>query len=50
MAILSVIGVILQFLMYPKINTRFVLLRSSRCSMYLFPVAYALAPYLSLVS
>ena len=49
MAILGVIGVTLQFLMYPKINARFGLLRSFRYSLYLFPVAYALAPYLSLL-
>lgn len=49
MAILGVIGVTLQFLLYPKVNARFGLIRSFRYSLFLFPLAYFLAPYLSLL-
>lgn len=49
MAILGFIGVALQFLLYPWANRRFGLMRSFRWSLLLFPLAYALAPYLALL-
>jgi MFS family permease len=44
MAILGSVGVLLQVLLYPKVNQRFGLLRCFRWSLLLFPVAYLLAP------
>ncbi|KAH0832690.1 hypothetical protein AYO21_04766 [Fonsecaea monophora] len=49
MSILGFVGIILQLTLYPSINARFGLLRSTRWSLFVFPVAYALAPYLSLL-
>ena len=49
MAILGFLGISLQFLLYPSVNARFGLLKSTRWSLLVFPVAYALAPYLSLL-
>jgi hypothetical protein len=49
MSILGVIGVILQFALYPKVNARFGLIRSFRYSSFIFPLAYFLAPYLALL-
>jgi MFS family permease len=50
MSILGIIGIILQFSLYPRVNARFGLLRSTRMSLFVFPMAYALAPYLSLLA
>ena len=49
MSILGVVGIICQLTLYPAVNARFGLLRSTRLSLFVFPVAYALAPYLSLL-
>jgi hypothetical protein len=49
MSILGFVGIILQLTLYPSINARFGLLRSTRWSLFVFPIAYALAPYLSLL-
>jgi len=49
MSILGFVGIILQLTLYPSVNARFGLLRSTRWSLYVFPIAYALAPYLSLL-
>lgn len=49
MSLLGIIGIILQFMLYPSVNAKFGLLRSFRYSLYLFPIAYFLAPYLSLL-
>ncbi|KAJ8605926.1 hypothetical protein MRB53_041290 [Persea americana] len=49
MAIIGFIGVALQFLLYPWANARFGLMRCFRLSLVLFPIAYALAPYLALL-
>lgn len=49
MAILGFLGIVLQFLLYPRVNARYGLLRSTRWSLLVFPVAYFLAPYLSLL-
>jgi MFS family permease len=49
MSTLGFVGIILQLTLYPSINARFGLLRSTRWSLFVFPLAYALAPYLSLL-
>lgn len=49
MAIIGFIGVTLQFLLYPWANARFGLMRCFRMSLFLFPMAYYLAPYLALL-
>ena len=49
MSTLGFVGIILQLTLYPSINQRFGLLRSTRWSLFVFPMAYALAPYLSLL-
>jgi MFS family permease len=49
MAIIGFIGVALQFLLYPWANARFGLMRSFRGSLFFFPAAYFLAPYIALL-
>lgn len=49
MAIIGFIGVALQFLLYPWANGKFGLMRCFRGSLFLFPLAYYLAPYLALL-
>lgn len=49
LAILGVVGLVLQILLYPWANARFGLMCCFRLSLILFPVAYFLAPYLSLL-
>ncbi|EXJ87094.1 hypothetical protein A1O3_04052 [Capronia epimyces CBS 606.96] len=49
MSILGLVGIFLQLTLYPSVNARFGLLRSTRWSLFVFPLAYALAPYLSLL-
>ena len=49
MAIIGFIGVALQFLLYPWANARFGLMRSFRGSLFFFPLAYFLAPYIALL-
>ncbi|KAI9744021.1 MAG: hypothetical protein M1818_002755 [Claussenomyces sp. TS43310] len=49
MAVLGVIGITLQLLVYPRVNARLGVIRSWRMSLYFFPVAYILAPYLAVV-
>ena len=49
MSILGFVGIFLQFTLYPGVNARFGLLKSTRWSLFIFPMAYALAPYLSLL-
>lgn len=49
MAIIGSIGVALQFLLYPWANCKFGLMRCFRVSLFLFPMAYYLAPYLALL-
>ncbi|KIX02923.1 uncharacterized protein Z518_08866 [Rhinocladiella mackenziei CBS 650.93] len=49
MSILGFVGIILQLTLYPSVNARFGLLRSTQWSLFVFPIAYALAPYLSLL-
>ncbi|KAL2820587.1 ASST-domain-containing protein [Aspergillus granulosus] len=47
-AILGVIGMILQFTIYPSINSRLGTAKSYQYFLTLFPVAYAFAPYIAL--
>lgn len=49
MAVLGVIGITLQLLVYPTINQKLGTLLSYRLSLLCFPIAYALAPYLAIV-
>jgi hypothetical protein len=49
LAILGFVGLILQITMYPWANGRFGLMRCFRYSLFLFPLAYFLAPYISLI-
>ena len=49
MSILGFVGIALQMTLYPAINARFGLLKSTRWALLLFPLPYALAPYLSLL-
>jgi MFS family permease len=49
MSILGFVGIFLQFTLYPGVNARYGLLKSTRWSLFVFPIAYALAPYLSLM-
>ena len=49
MAIIGFIGIALQFLLYPYANARYGLMRCFRGSLFLFPVAYYLAPYIALL-
>ncbi|OKL62620.1 hypothetical protein UA08_01243 [Talaromyces atroroseus] len=49
-SILGIIGMVLQFTVYPTIQGRLGTTKSYQYFLALFPVAYALAPYISLVS
>ncbi|CAL3963567.1 unnamed protein product [Diplocarpon coronariae] len=49
LAILGAIGILLQFLIYPRINTRLGNVQCFRIFCILFPIAYALAPFLAVV-
>lgn len=49
-SILGIIGMMLQFTIYPSIQGRLGTARSYQYFLLLFPVAYALAPFMSLIS
>jgi hypothetical protein len=49
LAILGVVGISLQLLLYPKLSFRLGTVTSFRLSLCLFPLAYLLVPFLSLV-
>ncbi|ORY61588.1 major facilitator superfamily domain-containing protein [Pseudomassariella vexata] len=49
MAILGVIGIVLQICLYPTISTRLGTVRAWRIFLYLFPVVYAATPFLALI-
>lgn len=49
MAVLGVLGITLQLFVYPAISARLGTVRCLRMSLVCFPLAYFLAPYLSLV-
>ncbi|KAM3086316.1 hypothetical protein ACMFMG_000452 [Clarireedia jacksonii] len=50
MSMLGAIGVTLQLVIYPMLNDRFGTIRIWRSALYVFPVAYTLAPFPALVS
>lgn len=50
MSILGVVGILCQLTLYPRVNARFGLLRSTIYSLFFFPIAYLMAPYLSLLT
>ncbi|KAI5201338.1 MFS general substrate transporter [Aureobasidium subglaciale] len=49
LAIMGVVGISLQLILYPKISFRLGTVASFRLSLCLFPMAYFLVPFLSLV-
>ena len=49
MAILGVIGITLQLFIYPRLNDKYGVIPLYRIFVYGFPIAYLLAPYLSIV-
>lgn len=49
MSILGIIGITMQLFLYPLVNTRLGTVRSWRIFLYGFPIAYTLAPFLSLI-
>ncbi|MCJ1300151.1 hypothetical protein MMC08_002945 [Hypocenomyce scalaris] len=50
MSILGAIGVVLQMAIYPMFNDRFGTIKIWRGALYVFPLVYVLAPFLSLVA
>lgn len=50
MSSLGAIGVILQMLIYPKLNDRWGTVLIWRNALFVFPIVYVLAPFLSLVA
>lgn len=48
-SILGILGMTLQLFLYPWVQNRLGTLRSFRYFLYLFPIAYLLAPYLSIL-
>ncbi|KAK5311028.1 hypothetical protein LTR70_009076 [Exophiala xenobiotica] len=50
MSVLGVVGIVCQLTLYPRMNARFGLLRSTTYSLFFFPIAYTMAPYLSLLA
>ncbi|KAK3678559.1 hypothetical protein LTR78_001857 [Recurvomyces mirabilis] len=49
LAILGVIGISMQLLLYPRVSWRLGTVRSYRYSLLLFPISYTLAPYLAVI-
>ncbi|KAF2092243.1 MFS general substrate transporter, partial [Saccharata proteae CBS 121410] len=49
LAILGVIGISLQLLLYPRLSTKLGTIRSYRLSLLLFPLAYTVIPFLALL-
>ncbi|KAI0144219.1 MFS general substrate transporter [Hypoxylon sp. NC0597] len=49
MAILGIIGITMQLFLYPRLSSRFGTVRSYRTCLFLFPIAYTLIPFLSVV-
>ncbi|KAI0423422.1 major facilitator superfamily domain-containing protein [Xylaria sp. FL1042] len=49
MAILGVIGILMQLLLYPWLSTRLGTLRSWRTFLFFFPITYLILPFLSIV-
>ncbi|PQE04960.1 hypothetical protein CJF30_00004762 [Rutstroemia sp. NJR-2017a BBW] len=48
-SILGMIGITMQLFLYPLVNARLGTIPSWRIFLYLFPIAYTLAPFLSLI-
>lgn len=49
LAILGVIGISLQLLLYPRLSFRLGTRKSLRLSLFLFPIAYSLTPFLAVL-
>lgn len=49
MAILGVIGIAMQLFIYPTVNAKFGTVKSWRVSLYCFPIAYILVPWLAII-
>ncbi|KAJ9640294.1 hypothetical protein H2199_005833 [Coniosporium tulheliwenetii] len=49
LAILGIIGITLQLLLYPAVSARLSTVTTYRFSLLLFPVAYTIAPFLALI-
>ncbi|KAK5062560.1 hypothetical protein LTR84_004633 [Exophiala bonariae] len=49
MSLLGLAGIAVQLALYPRVNARFGLLKSTSWALLVFPIPYALAPYLSLL-
>ncbi|KAF2658148.1 MFS general substrate transporter [Lophiostoma macrostomum CBS 122681] len=49
LSILGILGLLLQIVLYPWANSKYGLMRCFRLSLFLFPLAYFLAPYLALI-
>ncbi|KAF8860717.1 MFS general substrate transporter [Acephala macrosclerotiorum] len=49
MAILGLIGILMQLFIYPHVNAKLGTVKSWRIFLYCFPVAYILVPYLAIV-
>ncbi|CAJ2503223.1 Uu.00g106170.m01.CDS01 [Anthostomella pinea] len=49
MAVLGVMGITMQLFLYPRLSSRLGTVRSWRVSLFLFPLAYTLMPFLSIV-
>lgn len=50
LACLGSMGILLQFTLYPNLTHKFGTLRTYRAALLCFPIAYTLAPYLSVVA
>ena len=50
MSILGAVGIICQLSLYPSINARYGTLNSTRYALFFFPIAFSIAPYLSLLA
>lgn len=49
MSILGMVGIACQLILYPQVSARMGVLQSTKCALFLFPVANTLTPFLSLV-
>jgi MFS family permease len=49
MAALGIIGIALQLVVYPAVNTRLGTVRSWRIFLYCFPLCYGLSPFLAII-
>ena len=50
MSTLGAVGVVLQLVIYPLLNDRFGTIRIWRSALFVFPIAYALAPFPALIA